>query len=55
MNNWILHDSFKSQEEVEEIANSIVVLGLTKGIKIKKSNDKKRSFELYILPLKKGN
>lgn len=47
--NWILHDTYKTEEEAEGIGAAIVEVGLSKGVKIKPNKkNKRRPFELYI-------
>lgn len=48
---WVLHDSFKSKKEAKTLGQSIVEVGIAKGIKVVKGRNKLRPYELYILPL----
>ena len=47
--NWILHDSYKSKAEAQSDGQTIVKIGLSRGVKIQENKkNKKRPFELYI-------
>jgi len=50
---WVLHDTFMTKQSAKEFGESIVEVGLAKGIKIVRSRNKIRPYELYILPLDK--
>jgi len=52
MNNgeWVFHDSYKTQTDAVIEGNSIVNMGLVKGVRIEKKGKKSRPFLLYILP-----
>lgn len=52
---WVLHDTFKNKKEATELGESIVEVGIAKGIKVRKGRNKLRPYELYILPLNKVN
>ena len=53
--NWLLHDVFKTETLAKKYGETIVETGLAKGIKIVlKKKGTKKSFELYILPITKG-
>jgi hypothetical protein len=52
MSIWIFHDSYKTQEDAREEGESIVKLGLAKGVKVVKEGKKARPFLLYIVPIK---
>ena len=54
--NWTLHDTYKTRQEAELDGNTIVNVGLSKGVKIKTNpKNKKRPFELYIRMTEKPN
>lgn len=52
MSEYIFHDSYKTQEDAQVEGESIVKIGLAKGVKIVKEGKKSRPFLLYMLPLK---
>jgi len=51
MNTWVFHDSYKTQEDAQQEGESIVKIGLAKGVKVVKEGKKSRPFLLYMLPL----
>ena len=51
--NWLLHDTYKTQKAAERDGQTIVKVGLSRGVKIKSNKkNKKRSFELYVRKFK---
>lgn len=52
MNEYIFHDSYKTQEAAKDEGENIVKVGLAKGVKVVKEGKKSRPFLLYVLPLK---
>lgn len=50
--NWILHDTYKTEKEARRDGQTIVKVGLSKGVKIQPNKkNKKRPFELYVRTL----
>lgn len=49
---WVFHDSYKTKEDAYTEGESIVKLGLAKGVKVVKEGKKARPFLLYVVPLK---
>jgi hypothetical protein len=53
---WILHDSYINKAEAQSDADTIVKIGLSKGVKIQENKkNAKRPFELYIRASEKKN
>jgi hypothetical protein len=47
--NWVLHDTYKTEKAAKRDGQTIIKVGLSKGVKIKPNKrNKKRPFELYI-------
>ena len=47
--NWLLHDTYKTEKAAKLDGDTIVKVGLSKGVMVKENKkNKQRQFELYI-------
>ena len=48
---WVLHDTYKTQQEASKYGKKVLELSLARGVKVAKNKATKRTkFDLFILP-----